>query len=175
MTDLLCSGPGPHLEPPGRPDGWVAAVPTGVAVQLGPVLCPACQDRARPPDAAKAYDALLSRLEGDVDVNAQLAQQNDAIIGAARDLEGDSSISDYAATTPRNNPVAGITAPALSRVVLDLLDAIKLLDKRTGQLAAGVRIMAQHDQQDIPQRNDLITVCRYIAGHLTPPPPPETP
>lgn len=177
MTDLMCTGPGPHLEPPGRPDGWVASVPTAVALQLAgtEVLCPACADRVATPAEAQTYEDRLARLDEAATINAELAQQNEAVIGAARDMAGDTTLSAYDPAAPQSAAVASITAPALSRVVLDLVQMVKIVDGRTRSLATGVRIVAEHDQQAIPQRSDLIDLCRYIAGELEPAPVPDPP
>lgn len=93
-----------------------------------------------PPDPAVAVEATLrEQAESALEVNRRLAAQNAAIIEQAKSIEG------YA---PGAKTQAQVTA--------DLVAGVK-------QLAAGIRILAEHDQQALVQRNGII---RLVVGAL---------
>lgn len=93
-------------------------------------------------------EQLIADARAALATNAQLATQNQNIIDAAEAMRADMIITNYDSTGKTQVQVLG-----------DLVQAVKILDSRTKQLAEGVKIMAQHDSAALQQVNYLIKLA----------------
>lgn len=101
-------------------------------------------DRDRRNALAANEQQIRADVAGALEENRQLAAQDQSVLDAAAVMIADRLIADYDAT-----------GKTQVQVLTDVLAGLKRLDGQVKQLAQGVKILTQHDQVALTQRNYL--------------------